>query len=133
MSMLMVNSASCAATMTQWAAIEALRGPQDAAREMTAAFRERRDFLVEALNKIKGIHCALPEGAFYVFPNISSFGLSSAEFANRLLEEAGVAAAGGTAFGCYGEGFLRLSCANSLENLQIAAARIESFCASLKG
>ena len=132
MSMLMVNSASCAATMTQWAAIEALKGPQDAAAEMTAAFKERREYIVGALNKIKGISCVMPQGAFYVFPNISSFGLSSSEFASRLLEEGGVAAAGGTAFGSFGEGFLRLSSANSLENLKIAVDRIEKFCGSLK-
>ena len=132
MTMLMVNSASCAATMTQWAAIEALKGPQDAVAEMTAAFRERRDYLVDALNHIDGITCAMPEGAFYVFPNVSSFGLSSGVFANRLLEEAGVAAAGGTAFGSYGEGFLRLSYANSLPNLKIAVERIAAFCGALK-
>jgi len=131
MSMLMVNSASCAATMTQWAAIEALKGPQDAAAEMTAAFKERRDYLVGALNNIKGVSCAKPEGAFYVFPNISSFGLLSKQFADRLLEEGGVAAAGGTAFGSFGEGFLRLSYANSLPNLKIAVERIAAFCAGL--
>ena len=132
MSMLMVNSASCAATFTQWAAVEALRGPQDAASEMTAAFKERRDYLVGALNQIRGISCAMPEGAFYVFPNISHYGISSHEFANRLLEEAGVAAAWGTAFGSYGEGFLRLSYANSLPNLKIAVERIADFCRSLE-
>lgn len=132
MAMLMVNSASCAATPTQWAAIEALEGPQDAVAEMTAAFRERRDYLVAALNRINGVTCAMPEGAFYVFPNISSFGLSSGEFADRLLEEAGVAAAGGAAFGAAGEGFLRLSCANSLENIKAAAERIAAFCGGLK-
>jgi len=131
MSMLMVNSASCAATMTQWAAVEALKGPQDTVTEMAAAFKERRDYIVDALNHIDGLHCAMPEGAFYVFPNISSFGLPSAEFANRLLEEAGVAAAWGTAFGSFGEGFLRLSYANSLPNLKIAVDRIAAFCRSL--
>jgi len=131
MSMLMVNSASCAATMTQWAALEALAGPQDAPARMTAAFRERRDYLVGALNRIKGVRCALPEGAFYVFPDISSFGLKSVDFANRLLEEAGVAAAWGTAFGSYGEGFIRLSYANSLDNLKIAVERLDKFCAAI--
>ena len=131
MSMLMVNSVSCAATMTQWAAIEALKGPQDAVAEMVAAFQERRDYLVDALNHIKGISCAMPQGAFYVFPDISSFGLSSSVFASRLLEEAGVAASGGTGFGSYGEGFLRISYANSLENIRIAAERIEAFCGAL--
>ena len=132
MSMLMVNSASCAATMTQWAAIEALKGPQDAVLEMTSAFKERRDYLVDALNKIEGISCAMPSGAFYVFPNVSSFGLDCKVFANRLLEEAGVAAAWGTAFGSYGEGFLRLSYANSLANLKIAVERISEFCRLIK-
>ena len=131
MTMLMVNSASCAATMTQWAAVEALRGPQDAADKMTAAFKERRDYIVDALNHIKGIHCAMPEGAFYVFPNISSFGVKSNVFADRLLDEAGVAAAWGTAFGSFGEGFLRLSYANSLDNLKIAIDRIAAFTKSL--
>jgi aspartate/methionine/tyrosine aminotransferase len=128
MTMLMVNSASCAASMTQWAAVEALKGPQDEVAKMTAAFKERRDYLVGALNGIKGIHCLEPGGAFYVFPNISSFGLSAAEFAHRLLEEAGVAAASGTAFGDYGEGFVRFSYANSLENLKIAVDRLDKFC-----
>jgi aspartate/methionine/tyrosine aminotransferase len=132
MTMLMVNSNSCAATMTQWAAIEALKGPQDEPAKMVRAFKERRDYMVDALNHIDGIHCVLPEGAFYVFPNISSFGLSSAEFANRLLEEAGVAAAAGTAFGRYGEGFVRFSSANSLENIKIAVERLEKFCKGLK-
>ncbi|MCL1817735.1 MAG: pyridoxal phosphate-dependent aminotransferase [Spirochaetaceae bacterium] len=132
MTMLMVNSASCAASITQWAAIEALTGPQDAVTKMVAAFRERRDYLVEALNKIEGIKCVKPEGAFYAFPDISSFGVSSAEFADRLLEEGGVAAAAGTAFGEIGEGFLRLSYANSLDNLKIAVDRIAAFCKTLK-
>jgi aspartate/methionine/tyrosine aminotransferase len=132
MTMLMVNSASCAASMTQWAAIEALKGPQDAPAQMVAAFKERRDYLIEALNKIDGIKCVKPSGAFYAFPDISSFGVSSAEFADRLLEEGGVAAAAGTAFGSFGEGFLRLSYANSLDNLKIAVERIEKFSKTLK-
>jgi aspartate/methionine/tyrosine aminotransferase len=131
MSLLMVNSAACSASMTQWAAIEAIKGPQDEVLKMTAAFKKRRDYLVKALNDIKGIHCLEPAGAFYVFPNISSFGLSSAEFAHRLLEEAGVAAASGIAFGDYGEGFIRLSYANSLENLKIAVERLDTFCKRL--
>ena len=132
MTMLMVNSASCSATMIQWAAVEALNGPQDAVNKMTAAFRERRDYLVDALNHIDGVSCAMPEGAFYVFPNISSFGVSSKEFAGRLLEEAGVAAAWGTAFGAHGEGFLRFSYANSLENIKIAVDRFAGFCKTLR-
>ena len=132
MTMLMVNSASCAASITQWAAIEALTGPQDSVKEMVEAFRERRDYLVAALNNISGIKCVKPSGAFYAFPDISSFGLSSAEFAHRLLEEAGVAAAAGTAFGNFGEGFIRLSYANSLDNLKIAVDRLDKFCKGLK-
>ena len=132
MTMLMVNSASCAASITQWAAIEALTGPQDSVKEMVEAFRERRDYLVAALNKISGVKCLKPSGAFYAFPDISSFGLSSAVFADRLLEEAGVAAAAGTAFGSFGEGFIRLSYANSLDNLKIAVDRLDKFCKGLK-
>jgi aspartate/methionine/tyrosine aminotransferase len=132
MTMLMVNSASCAASITQWAAIEALSGPQDAVTEMVNAFRERRDYLIDALNSIDGIKCVKPKGAFYAFPDISSFGISSAEFAGRLLEEAGVAAAAGTAFGDFGEGFIRLSYANSLDNLKIAVDRLATFCGGLQ-
>jgi aspartate/methionine/tyrosine aminotransferase len=131
MTMLMVNSASCAASITQWAAVEALKGPQDEAEKMVAAFKERRDYIVGALNSIKGISCVNPGGAFYVFPNISSFGLTSSVFANRLLEEGGVAAAAGTAFGDFGEGFIRFSYANSLENLKIAIDRLDKFCKAL--
>jgi aspartate/methionine/tyrosine aminotransferase len=131
MTMLMVNSASCAASITQWAAVEALKGPQEEVGKMVAAFKERRDYIVGALNSIKGISCVEPGGAFYVFPNISSFGLTSSVFANRLLEEAGVAAAAGTAFGDFGEGFIRFSYANSLENLKIAIDRLDKFCKSL--
>ena len=129
--MLMVNSNSCTASFTQMAALAALKGPQDSAEEMKAAFKERRDWLVAALNDIPGITCCLPKGAFYAFPDISSFGLKSEEFCNRLLQEAGVAAAWGTAFGTYGEGHFRLSYANSLENLKIAVDRIEKFTRSL--
>jgi aspartate/methionine/tyrosine aminotransferase len=132
LTMLMVNSASCAASMTQWAAIEALTGPQDPVTEMVDAFRDRRDYLIDALNGIDGINCVKPKGAFYAFPDISSFGISSSEFADRLLEEAGVAAAAGTAFGDFGEGFIRLSYANSLDNLKIAVDRLAKFCGRLK-
>jgi aspartate/methionine/tyrosine aminotransferase len=132
MEMLMVNSNSCTASFTQIAGIEALTGPQDAVEVMKAAFKERRDYLVDALNKIDGITCCLPKGAFYAFPSIASFGLSSSEFAERLLNEAGVAAAGGTAFGKYGEGYVRFSYANSLDNLKIAVDRIEKFTKTIK-
>jgi len=131
MEMLMVNSNSCSTAFIQIATIEALTGPQDSAEKMRAAFKERRDWLIEALNAIPGIRCCMPKGAFYAFPDIASFGLKSEEFASRLLEEAGVAAAGGTSFGAYGEGYLRLSYANSLENLKIAVDRIEKFTKTL--
>jgi len=132
MTMLMVNSVSCAASMTQWAALEALTGPQDEVDRMVAAFRERRDYIVGALNAIDGVRCRLPGGAFYAFPNIASFGLSSAAFADRLMEDYGVAASSGAGFGKYGEGCVRLSCANSLENLKVAVGRLEAFCKALR-
>ena len=129
--LLMVNSNSCSAAFTQKAAVAALTGPQDSVDLMRNAFRERRDWVVDALNKIPGITCHLPGGAFYAFPNISSFGLNSHEFCDRLLHEGGVAAAWGTSFGSYGEGHFRLSFANSLENLQEAVRRIEAFTKTL--
>ena len=131
MEMLMINSNSCTASFSQMAAIEALNGPQDAVEEMRAAFIERRNYLVAALNSIDGISCCMPQGAFYVFPDISSFGIPDAEFATRLLDEAGVAAAWGTAFGKFGEGYIRLSYANSMDNIKVAVERLESFVAAL--
>ena len=121
---LMVNSNSCTAVATQRAGVEALTGPQDEVEAMVAAFRRRRDIVVTGLNKIDGITCLNPKGAFYVFPNITGTGKTSREFADRLLEEFGVAALAGTSFGSYGEGFLRLSYANSEENLRKALDRI---------
>lgn len=131
MEMLMVNSNSCAAAFTQMAAVEALTGPQNSVETMKRAFRERRDYLVAALNGIPGITCCMPQGAFYAFPDISSFGLDCKTFCDRLLEEAGVAAAWGTSFGAYGEGYLRLSYATSLENIREAVRRIGDFTARL--
>ena len=131
MEMLMVNSNSCPAAFTQIAAMEALKGPQDAVEVMRQAFLERRNWLVDALNNIDGISCCLPKGAFYAFPDISSFKIPCEQFASRLLDEAGVAAAWGTAFGKYGEGYIRLSYANSLENIKIAVDRIEKFTKTL--
>lgn len=121
---LMVNSNSCTAAFTQMAGIEALTGPQDEVLAMVEEFRARRDLVVAGLNSISGVSCLLPKGAFYAFPNISSFGRSSKEVADYLLEHAGVAVLGGTAFGAYGEGHLRLSYANSRENLLKAIDRI---------
>ncbi len=125
--LLMVNSNSCAAAFSQIAAIEALTGPQDAVSEMVAAFKARRDFMVKSLNEIKGISCIMPHGAFYVFPNIKKTGISSSEFADRLLFEGGVAALSGTAFGDFGDGYLRFSSANSMEKIEKAIDRVDKF------
>jgi len=125
MAKLMVNSTSCTAAFTQWAGIEALTGPQDAVEEMVAAFRERRKVIVEGLNSIPGFRCRAPRGAFYAFPNIQGTGLGSVEMQDYLLERAGVATLAGTSFGAHGEGFLRLSYANSVPNIQQALQRIK--------
>jgi aspartate aminotransferase len=124
---LMVNSNSCTASFTQRAALAALTGPQDDADRMVAEFRRRRDAFCDALNALPGLRCARPQGAFYAFPNIRDTGFSSGELADRLLEEAGVACLSGTAFGAYGEGYLRFSYANSYENLMEAVERIAAF------
>jgi aspartate/methionine/tyrosine aminotransferase len=126
---LMVNSNSCTASFTQRAGIAALNGPQDDPENMVAEFRRRRDAFCQGLNTLAGFRCRLPQGAFYAFPNIEGTGMKSADLADRLLTEAGVAALSGTAFGEYGEGFLRLSYANSLENLIEAVERIRKFLA----
>jgi aspartate aminotransferase len=121
---LMVNSNSCTAAFSQWAAVEALRGPQDEPNKMVEAFRQRRDVIVDGLNQIPGFRCLRPKGAFYVFPNVEGTGKSSREMQDFLLNEAGVATLAGTSFGQYGEGFLRLSYANSVENIKKALERI---------
>jgi aspartate/methionine/tyrosine aminotransferase len=120
----MVNSASCTATFVQLAGIAALRGDQTAVARMVAEFRRRRDLLVEGLNKLPGVSCRLPRGAFYAFPNVKALRRSSKDVATALLEEAGVAVLWGTAFGEHGEGYLRLSYANSDANLRLALARM---------
>jgi aspartate aminotransferase len=126
-SRLMTNSNSCTASFTQIAGIEALRGDQSSVDKMNAEFKHRRDVFVAGLNKIKGFSCRMPKGAFYTFPNITRTGWPSKKLADALLEEAGVACLSGTAFGAYGEGYLRFSVANSLENLNKALARIEAW------
>jgi aspartate aminotransferase len=123
-SRLMTNSNSCTASFTQVAGIEALRGAQDVVDEMRAKFQKRRDVMVAGLNKIKGFSCRLPHGAFYVFPNITETGWPSKKLADALLDDAGVAALSGTAFGAFGEGYLRFSVANSIENIEKALDRI---------
>lgn len=125
MSKLMVNSNACVATFTQVAGVEALLGPQDEIDKMIEEFRRRRDLIVDGLNSIKGFKCLKPKGAFYVFPNITGTGKSSKELENYLLYEAGVSVLAGTGFGEVGEGYLRLSYANSIENIQIALERID--------
>jgi aspartate aminotransferase len=128
---LMVNSNSCTAAFAQMAGIEALKGSQETAAGMVDAFRRRRDLIVAGLNQIPGFRCLLPKGAFYVFPNIEGTGRTSQELADYLLDEAGVALLSGTCFGGYGEGFLRLSYANSEENITKALERIEDALARL--
>ncbi len=130
-SKLVTNSVSCTAPFIQRAGLEALANTAAAVSHMVAEFRRRRDLIVRGLNEIPGLQCLCPSGAFYVFPNIRAFGKSSSEFADRLLMEAGVAALSGTAFGSYGEGYIRLSYANSLENLDRAIQRIREFTAHL--
>jgi aspartate aminotransferase len=126
-SRLVTNATSCTASFTQMAGIEALRGDQSSVDKMSAEFKRRRDVFVAGLNKIKGFSCRVPKGAFYAFPNITKTGWTSKKLADALLEQAGVACLSGTAFGAYGEGYLRFSVANSLENLNKALARIEDW------
>ncbi len=130
---LMVNSNSCTASFTQRAAIEALRGPQDAVTSMVEEFRRRRDAIVAGLNRIPGFRCASPGGAFYAFPNVTGTGMSSQELADHLLEHAGVAALSGASFGAYGEGYLRFSYATSLENIEEALRRVDTAVRALVG
>jgi aspartate/methionine/tyrosine aminotransferase len=128
---LMVNSNSCTASFTQLAGIAALQGDQTPVAQMVAEFKRRRDLIVDGLNRLPGVSCRSPRGAFYVFPNVKGLGRPSAEVAETLLTEAGVAALGGTAFGEYGEGYLRLSYANSEANLRKALERMQPVCARL--
>ena len=123
---LQTNCTSCTTTFVQRAGIAALKGPRDENRAMVAEFKKRRDIIVDGLNAIDGISCLRPHGAFYVFPNITETGYSSRDLAKRILEEAGVAVLSGTAFGEYGDGYLRLSYANSVENINKALERIEN-------
>jgi aspartate aminotransferase len=125
-SRLIVNSVSCTNAATQWAGVEALTGPQDAVGAMVEEFRARRDLVVKGLNDIPGVKCLMPAGAFYAFPDISATGLTGAELADRLLKEGGVSVLAGTAFGQVGKYHLRLSYANSRENLQEALRRMKA-------
>jgi aspartate aminotransferase len=124
---LMTNSNSCTASFTQQAGVEAIRGDQGSVDRMRDEFQRRRDVFVAGLNKIKGFSCRMPKGAFYVFPNITRTGWKSKPLADALLDQAGVAALSGTSFGEFGEGYLRFSVANSLENLQEALHRLDQW------
>src|SRR5262249_795937 len=124
---LMTNVNSCTASFTQVAGIEALRGDRSSVEQMCKEFKRRRDRFVERINQIRGFHCRVPKGAFYTFPSIRETGWTSRKMAEALLEEAGVACLAGTAFGAFGEGYLRFSIANSYENLDKALDRIESW------
>jgi aspartate/methionine/tyrosine aminotransferase len=121
---LMVNSNSCTASFVQLAGIAALQGNQEPVARMVAEFKRRRDLFVDGLNRLPGVRCAKPRGAFYAFPNITGTRKSSADVAERLMNDAGVAALSGTAFGAHGEGYLRFSYANSEANLRKALDRM---------
>ena len=125
-SRLVINSVSCTSAFAQYGAIEALTGPQDAAQAMRDEFIARRELMVDGLNAIDGVSCVMPHGAFYTFPNVSSFGHTSSEIADHLLYDAGVCGLAGTAFGKHGEGHLRFSYANSRENLTEALDRVRA-------
>jgi len=129
MDTLMINSSSCAAAFTQWAAVEAFESPESdaAVTTMVAEFHKRRDILADALSRMPGVRCHRPEGAFYVFPDITETGWDDRELANALLDEVGVAVLRGSSFGPHGAGHIRLSYANSVENLTLAADRIATF------
>jgi aspartate/methionine/tyrosine aminotransferase len=121
---LQINATSCTATFSQKAAVQALRGDQSPVEAMVAEFRRRRDTIVDGLRAIPGLTCVRPKGAFYVFPNITRTGYGSKALADKLLDEGGVACLAGTSFGEFGEGHLRFSYANSMENIQEALRRI---------
>ncbi|MBW3612831.1 MAG: pyridoxal phosphate-dependent aminotransferase [Chloroflexi bacterium] len=131
-SRLVINSVSCTNAFAQFGAIEALTGPQDAADAMRTEFIARRQLMVDGLNAIPGVTCVMPHGAFYTFPNMGSFGRTSAEIADHLLYDAGVCVLAGTAFGKHGEGHLRFSYANSRENLALALEKVADSLAKLE-
>ncbi len=127
LSLLMVHAVGCTAHFTQAAGIEALTGPQAEVDRIVGIYRQRRDRLVAGLNDLPGVACRLPEGAFYAFPNVKGTGIPCRELASRLLDEAGVAVLPGSDFGSCGEGYLRLTYANSLENLEKALQKMRAF------
>jgi aspartate/methionine/tyrosine aminotransferase len=129
---LAVNSYSCVNASAQFAGLAALTGPQDAVHAMVAEFDRRRKIVVEGLNALPGVRAATPKGAFYAFPNIAATGWKAKPLASALLEEAGVATIGGPDFGVHGEGYIRLSYANSAENIQKALVRMNEFLVTRK-
>jgi len=126
---LAINIHSCVNAATQYAGIEALQGPQDAVDDMVKAFDERRGIIVDRLNALPGFRCQRPGGAFYAFPNIEATGRTAADLQDKLLTETGVAIIAGTSFGDQGEGYIRFSYANSIENIERAIDRIGDFLA----
>ena len=124
---LAVNIHSCVNASAQFAALEALEGPQECVKLMNESFKRRANLMYDKLNKINLLSCQKPQGAFYCFPNISKLNINSLEFQNQLLEKTGVATVAGTSFGKFGEGFLRLSCANSDSSIKEAISRINDF------
>ncbi|MDP6103787.1 MAG: aminotransferase class I/II-fold pyridoxal phosphate-dependent enzyme, partial [Gammaproteobacteria bacterium] len=121
---LIINSNSCTSTFSQYAAVEALKGPTEESESMVKVFKKRRDFIVEGLNSLPGVSCIKPKGAFYVFPNVSEINMQSDQLEDYLLNDAGVAVLSGSAFGKHGNDYLRLSYANSIENIEKALERI---------
>ncbi|MBD3297190.1 MAG: aminotransferase class I/II-fold pyridoxal phosphate-dependent enzyme, partial [candidate division Zixibacteria bacterium] len=128
---LQTNSNSCTSTFSQLVIPGALFGPQEAVTDMRQEFKRRRDAIVDGLNSIDGITCKTPAGAFYVFPNITALGMTSKETADRILKEANVAALAGTSFGKNGEGYMRFSYANSIENIEHGIQQIKDWVAKL--
>jgi len=124
MAQLMINSSSCAAAFSQMATIAALSGPQDGVDAMVAEFRSRRQIIIDELNRMEGVHCRMPRGAFYAFPNVSAIDTNAKRLADFLLEEAGVACLAGTSFGEGGKGYLRFSYANSQQNIREGMKRL---------
>ena len=130
--LLVTHATGCTADFTQVAGVAALRGDQETVAAMRESFRQRRDLTVNALNAIPGVTCAMPRGAFYAFPDVSSFGRSSTEMANYLLDEAGVALLAGSDFGAAGEGFLRISYATAPDLIELATERMRAALAKLQ-
>jgi len=130
---LVINSVSCTSAFSQRAAVAALTGPWEPVEQMVSEFRRRRDVIVDGLNEIEGITCARPQGAFYVFPSVKAFGIPAQKIAEHLLDRAGVAALSGTAFGRYGEGYLRFSYANSIPAIQAALEAVAAALPDLEG